>query len=427
MNIFLCLVESVFGCLIELRKMLSCMSSMLYFWLLWLIILYYPVFSGDWGVRHNLSFHVGTYFTHFIHSGSVYSSLELIFLLIASAESVELLNKERRKMSSRNTHWCYVCMQAVRPHGQHMTCPNCSEGFVQELHEIGSGIMNSLNLFRLESDEDFDQDPRLRIMELISALVRRGSAGTGRDIRTRTDTNPDPAMGRDTGPLLILNGSLPSNLAENRGLHILVNGRGNMGDYFMGAGLDALFEQLAMNDRRGPPPASRSVINALPTIRINQRHLQGDSHCPVCTDRFELGIEARELPCKHIYHSDCIVPWLVRHNSCPVCRSELPPQAAGLGNRNSNVDVGDSSANANYRSSGNGGESQGRRNPFSFFWPFRSPNSRFQSSDSGFNSNSGFHSNSGSNNYQQNNAGGSSAAVHDDINQMSYSGWPFDY
>nr|CAD1817248.1 unnamed protein product [Ananas comosus var. bracteatus] len=155
--------------------------------------------EGDWGVRHNLSFHVVTYFTHFIHSGSVYSSLELIFLLIASAESVELLNKERRKMSSRNTHWCYVCMQAVRPHGQNMTCPNCSEGFVQELHEIGSGIMNSLNLFRLESDEDFDQDPRLRIMELISALVRRGSAGTGRDIRTRTDTNPDLAMGRDTG------------------------------------------------------------------------------------------------------------------------------------------------------------------------------------------------------------------------------------
>lgn len=47
---FLVPCESVFGCLIELRKMLSCMSSMLYFWLLWLIMLHYPVFSGGWGV-----------------------------------------------------------------------------------------------------------------------------------------------------------------------------------------------------------------------------------------------------------------------------------------------------------------------------------------------------------------------------------------
>ncbi|ERN14579.1 hypothetical protein AMTR_s00038p00135070 [Amborella trichopoda] len=142
----------------------------------------------------------------------------------------------------------------------------------------------------------------------------------------------------------------------------------NFSDYFMDSRLEALIEQLTQNDRRGPPPASRSSIDAMPTIKITQRHLRGDSHCPVCKDKFEIGIEAREMPCKHIYHSDCIVPWLVQHNSCPVCRQELTAQNASTAR-----DTGRPS-NGN-RSTGSNVEGQGRRNLFSFLWPFRSSSS----------------------------------------------------
>ncbi|KAL6178316.1 hypothetical protein ACLB2K_049834 [Fragaria x ananassa] len=101
----------------------------------------------------------------------------------------------------------------------------------------------------------------------------------------------------------------------------------NLGDYFFGPGLEQLIQQLAENDpnRYGTPPASKSAVEALPVVKITQELLDSDSsQCAVCKDSFELDEEAKQMPCKHIYHSDCILPWLELHNSCPVCRYELP-------------------------------------------------------------------------------------------------------
>ncbi|XP_024521808.1 E3 ubiquitin-protein ligase RING1-like [Selaginella moellendorffii] len=101
---------------------------------------------------------------------------------------------------------------------------------------------------------------------------------------------------------------------------------GNFGDYFFGADYDHLLQQLAENDlnRYGTPPASKTAVEGMPTMKITDEHLAQDSApCAVCKDEFELGTEVREMPCKHLYHPDCILPWLKQHNSCPVCRFEL--------------------------------------------------------------------------------------------------------
>ncbi|BBG97988.1 zinc finger C3HC4-type RING finger family protein [Prunus dulcis] len=62
----------------------------------------------------------------------------------------------------------------------------------------------------------------------------------------------------------------------------------------------------------------------MPTIELDESHIAAEHHCAVCKEAFEVGTEVREMPCKHIYHSDCILPWLSLRNSCPVCRHELP-------------------------------------------------------------------------------------------------------
>ncbi|KAJ1686785.1 hypothetical protein LUZ63_018175 [Rhynchospora breviuscula] len=261
-------------------------------------------------------------------------------------------------MSSRNTYWCYVCSQAIQPdHGQGPTCPTCNQGFIQELNEIGP-IDDPFDLIQPESISYPNTNSPFGFMEVFSALMRQRVGGMHRDFDIRGRPAVDASF--------VVYGVGPR--------------RTNIGDSFSGPSLEQLFEQLLINnDRRGPAPASRSAIDAMPMVRINNRHLRGESHCAVCMEKFELGTEVREMPCKHLYHSDCIVPWLVRHNSCPVCRKELPARAP----------TGSSSSSSSYRNfstnignSGNSGENQTRRSTWSFLWPFRASSSG-SGSDSG--------------------------------------------
>lgn len=48
--------------------------------------------------------------------------------------------------------------------------------------------------------------------------------------------------------------------------------------------------------------------------------------CGVCLDSFQLDDAAIALPCKHVYHEDCLVPWLKTSGTCPTCRHALVPQ-----------------------------------------------------------------------------------------------------
>ncbi|KAK4344835.1 hypothetical protein RND71_035011 [Anisodus tanguticus] len=85
-------------------------------------------------------------------------------------------------------------------------------------------------------------------------------------------------------------------------------------------------------------PASRAAVDALEILRINPTMLENDPviPCPVCKDNFLLDMIVKVLPCKHMYHPDCILPWLEMNNSCPVCRFRLPTEEDEICGRGQN-------------------------------------------------------------------------------------------
>eukprot|EP01018_Ginkgo_biloba_P029206 Gb_23254 [translate_table: standard] len=325
--------------------------------------------------------------------------------------------------STRNSsaYWCHVCNRSIRLSARGpRICPTCNGGFIEEIEEFGSfpqsqsiGSRGFRNRFVApEFEEDRERHPETQeIEEALSNLLNHFHLVGAREV----DRHGRDGHGDDRMPFNPLDVLFPQNalrpFGERGGVEFIIdNGSrlrlrrlpANIGDYFRGPGLEALIEQLTQNDRPGPPPAPASAIDAMPIIKITQSHLRTESHCPVCKDPFEIGGQAREMPCRHIYHSDCIVPWLARHNSCPVCRQELRSEApdngrttlrtpnaastntsasSGQGGRNNNNNNNSASRdnNAGRRASyGNSGENQGRRNPFSFMWPFRPSSSNSQ-------------------------------------------------
>lgn len=115
----------------------------------------------------------------------------------------------------------------------------------------------------------------------------------------------------------------------------------NFGDFLDTRRFNDLLDHLAENDssRRGAPPAAASFVNNLPRVVISKEHEKHDELvCAICKDVLALGTEVNQLPCSHVYHSHCILPWLKTRNSCPLCRYELPTDDKDYEEGKQNVD-----------------------------------------------------------------------------------------
>merc|ERR1712130_944555 len=75
------------------------------------------------------------------------------------------------------------------------------------------------------------------------------------------------------------------------------------------------------------------VINEKPIKKI-----ENSTDCSICLEDIKLGEEVPILPCNHIFHTQCIYPWLQKKNICPFCYRVVPRSSSFLPYSHSSYD-----------------------------------------------------------------------------------------
>ena len=127
-----------------------------------------------------------------------------------------------------------------------------------------------------------------------------------------TNTDPEPTIIRITNP-------------NNPLVQLITN---LMNSEYENDEIENILNYIMNNDENkyGSPPAAKSEINKLKKYVLSKENLNNfgcENSCSVCKEDFAIGNKMMDLPCKHYFHEECLLPWLNQHDSCPICRFEL--------------------------------------------------------------------------------------------------------
>ena len=85
-------------------------------------------------------------------------------------------------------------------------------------------------------------------------------------------------------------------------------------------------KQLNLNNMSlGSIPNSIIYLDSLKILDLsnNQIEFLPEDICTICLEEFKFDEELKKLKCNHIYHKECLKPWLDNKKKCPICRADI--------------------------------------------------------------------------------------------------------
>ncbi|KAE8729561.1 E3 ubiquitin-protein ligase RING1 [Hibiscus syriacus] len=283
--------------------------------------------------------------------------------------------------------FCYQCNRTVTitiSSSADPYCPICNEGFLEEYE---NPCLNPGSAFQIQNPNSNPlSDPFLSTSDPFSASLPLlfPSPSPSPSPSTTTTSSSSPASVDLHNPNIF--GSTRSGRGDPFAFDPFTFIQNHLND-LRSRGAQIEFVAEIDPNRYGTPPASKSAVEALPTVMIEKNNLNSEfNQCAVCMDEFEEGTDAKQMPCNHLYHKDCILPWLEMHNTCPVCRHELPTDDSDYERRvrdaysTASGNDGDSSGSDNGQRSGDN-QAVERNYRISLPWPFGGRGSGSRSGD----------------------------------------------
>ncbi|KAL7670467.1 hypothetical protein ACOME3_005402 [Neoechinorhynchus agilis] len=224
---------------------------------------------------------------------------------------------------SPSLYFCHVCGTQVQADAS-FNCSQCGDGFIERIQtspsprppssssEMGTarfllGNAEVQLVTQRQPDETYGRGMEQMLTNIFETVLR----ATPADVRTSTFN--DGTYGGFTTVL-----TFPTD-PEMGGR--LVDLRDYVNEERFEEILGQLLNQL---EGAGPPPASPDAISRLEQYTVTENDVnEREADCAICMDKFTLAEVVCRLPCRHIFHKDCIDKWLKIHGTCPVCRKTL--------------------------------------------------------------------------------------------------------
>ncbi|XP_076300689.1 E3 ubiquitin-protein ligase Iruka isoform X5 [Lasioglossum baleicum] len=252
--------------------------------------------------------------------------------------------------------FCHKCSVEIEDLLPDYTCPRCASGFIEELQ---SGNNENCTNMDLVNDEISDQEYQLLnnvnwIERDVVELLRVSDRGQTSSVSSSVSNNlrrfnylnylnnlnrhSQSSRGTQDDPMslqIFLQDFLGALSEASLGYHVTQDNQppvlvyANPQDYIWGqANFDAVVTHVLnqLDGTAGPPPLPKKQIEQIPTTAVTQSDVDSKMQCSVCWEDFKLSEPVKQLPCQHLYHAPCILPWLELHGTCPICRQNLGDQ-----------------------------------------------------------------------------------------------------
>ncbi|CAN6439710.1 unnamed protein product [Victoria cruziana] len=84
-------------------------------------------------------------------------------------------------------------------------------------------------------------------------------------------------------------------------------------------------------------PKSTSMFSKNTNKGKKQNDNGEDEECSICLEKFVPGHEVLITPCNHMFHGDCLQPWVKSHGKCPICRMAFSERSDELSVANAHM------------------------------------------------------------------------------------------